>query len=69
MAKFYLNEKRIEMPQLKENLPGVDWTKHFLRRHLKELSSRTASNIHRKRVAITPDLLDKFFNNDHEDLS
>lgn len=69
LAKGYLDEKRIEMPQLRENLPGVDWVKNFLRRHKGKLSSRTASNIHRKRAAVTPAMLDEFFTNAHVDLS
>lgn len=63
LAQSYLDEKHIEMPQLNNNFPGTDWAKNFLKRHATELSSRTASNIHRKRAAITPAILDEFFHN------
>lgn len=63
LAKYYLDGKHIEMPQLNENMPGVDWAKNFMKRHASEISARTASNIHRKRAAVTPEMLNEFFRN------
>lgn len=69
LANGYLEEKQIEMPQLKENMPGVDWAKNFFKRHNKELAGRTATNISRKRAAVTSEILDEFFDNAEAELT
>lgn len=61
LAKMYLDERRIEIPQLKDNFPGVDWAKHFMKRHKGQISGRLASNISRRRAAVTASILDEFF--------
>lgn len=68
LAKCYLDHSRIEMPQLRDNLPGTNWAKSFLKRHAKSLSLRTASNISRKRAAVSKPILDEFFENAKDDL-
>lgn len=68
LAKHYLDSRHIEKPQLQNNLPGVDWAKSFLMRHKNEISSRLASNISRKRAAVSEERLREFFQHTEADL-
>lgn len=66
MAKYYLDDHRIEQPQLVDNLPGKYWGMKFMERHKEKLSFRIASNISRQRAAVTKSKLDEFFQNAEE---
>jgi hypothetical protein len=68
LAKGYLDEKQIEMPQLHGNMPGVDWVKNFVERHKDQISLRQATNISRQRAKVTPAIIDEFFANAEEEL-
>lgn len=54
IAKSYLDKKGVMKENLKNNLPGTDWARNFLKRHKKILSVRLANNI--KEVLVVRDL-------------
>jgi len=44
IVKAYAGRKGVRIRQFRNNLPGTDWMKSFIKRH-KELTVRLASNI------------------------
>lgn len=61
IVKAYLDSTNTKVPQFKNNLPGVDWGRLFLKRHKSELGRRFASNISRSRAQVNEDMVKDFF--------
>ncbi|XP_063233634.1 uncharacterized protein LOC134537290 [Bacillus rossius redtenbacheri] len=61
IVKGYLDSTNTKVPQFKNNLPGVDWGRLFLKRHKAELGQRFASNISRSRAQVSEDMVKHFF--------
>lgn len=68
LAKYYLDEMKIEKPQLKDNLPGKDWALNFIRRHKHRISKRLAANIAGTRAKVTSRVIEEFFENLADDV-
>lgn len=62
IIKTYLNRQGKIVKRFKNNLPGREWIKNFLKRH-QELTVRFASNIKRSRAAINKETLTDYFEN------
>jgi len=62
IVKGYLDRTGRNLPKWKNNLPGPDWVKSFLRRH-SELKERTCQNISRKRGELSRSEVQKYFDN------
>lgn len=58
----YLQLNGIKIPKFKNNVPGINYVKGFIKRH-PELSHRFARNIKRSRAAVDYDCLKSFFDN------
>lgn len=56
LVRLYLDKQGRKVPQFKENYPGDNWLKSFMKRHKTDLSIRMCQNIARKRV-------DEYFTN------
>ncbi|KAK4300412.1 hypothetical protein Pmani_027376 [Petrolisthes manimaculis] len=63
LIKQYLDRRGVEVKIFKNNLPGCDWAKSFLKRHRNELSHRLSQNIKVARAKVTPTIIRSFFNN------
>jgi len=61
--KDYLDEGMREIPQFKNNLPGIEWVRGFLSRHSELLKNRKCQNISRVRAAVSIDTVEKYFQN------
>lgn len=58
----YLNKQGRNVSKFRNNIPGYDWAKSFLKRHT-NLTSRFAANIKRARAATTVKGLSEFIDN------
>jgi hypothetical protein len=61
MVKAYLDKKRDTI--FKDNRPGKNWVKAFLKRHADQVVVRTPTNIRRSRVAVSPAEIRQYFAN------
>lgn len=61
LIKDYLKKERKIVRQFKNNCPGPDFVKSFLKRHKELLSSRMCQNIKRSRAAVSPDTINCYF--------
>ena len=52
--QFHLNRMERTVRQFKNNLPGEDWARLFLKRHADLLTQRHCQNISRQRAALSP---------------
>ena len=62
LVKSFIDKKGYNEPRFKENFPGKEWTKSFLKRN-KALCLRFSANIKKKRAAISEDTINEFFDN------
>ncbi|CAG4978049.1 unnamed protein product [Parnassius apollo] len=56
VCKLGVTEKRF-----KNNLPGPDFARSFLKRHSDKISQRVSQNIKRNRAAVSPDTIKEYF--------
>jgi len=61
-VKSYADRKGMKIRQFKQNLPGLEWTRLFLKRH-KSLTVRLSSNIKRRRAAVGEATINAYFDN------
>lgn len=61
LAQKYRNRLDKTNYKLKDNLPGPDWARNFLKRHKNRLSNRYAANISTDRAKVTEEAIDSFF--------
>lgn len=61
LVKDFLERQGRRVPKFKDNTPGRDWVYSFLRRHKESLSSRMCQNIKRSRAAVSPDIINAYF--------
>ena len=62
IVKDYLSFQNKTIPQFRNNVPGLEWSKLFLKRH-PMLTLRLAANIKRYRAAVNEKTLSKFIEN------
>lgn len=60
LVQNYLNKKGART-KFKENLPGIEWVKEFLKRN-HQLTFRLSENVKRNRASITPEVMKTYFN-------
>ncbi|GLV38187.1 hypothetical protein CBL_12833 [Carabus blaptoides fortunei] len=58
----YLNRKGVVIPCFHNNLPGVEWTTHFLERN-REISRRNSENMKRARANLSLETITEYFEN------
>lgn len=61
IIKGYLDKLGIVVKKFKNNMPGADYVKSFLRRHDKKISLRFDQNIKRSRAAVSSDIIESYF--------
>lgn len=67
-VKSFLDKAERHAPQFKDNMPGEEWARSYIKRHSDILSTRVCQNISRKRAAIDVETVEKFFTNLSENL-
>lgn len=67
IIKAYLEKKKMNVKCFRNNLPGDDWVKGFMKR--RGLTNRYSSNIKRKRAAVSKSNLETYFDNIKEELT
>ncbi len=63
MVKAYLDKANRRVSQFKNNIPGEDWARSFLKRHSNELSHRHCQNIKRSRAEMKKEDFENYFEN------
>ena len=63
MVKGYLDQNNKRIKQFKDNIPGEDWGRSFLKRHSKDLSRRLCQNIKTSRADQSKEVFEKYFEN------
>ena len=63
LVKGYLEKTSRKVKCFKNNIPGEDWAKSFLKRHRKTIGRRTCQNIKRARAETPKDDFVKYFVN------
>lgn len=61
VIKGYLDKMGIVVKRFKDNMPGVDYVKSFLRRNDKKISMKFSQNIKRARAAVSPEIIESYF--------
>jgi hypothetical protein len=62
-VKWYHDKKGMRIKKFRNNLPGEDWAKSFLKRHSDLLSERLTQNVKRARAAVSPIVINSYFDN------
>ena len=63
LAKLYLDRCGRKVLRFKNNMPGKDWARSFVRRHAGELTRRLCQNIKVARSKVDSDIVNKYFDN------
>ena len=66
LVKDYLDKKGVNDTKFKDNLPGEDWMRGFIRRH--NLTQRLADNVKPARAEISKEQVDLYFDELEETL-
>lgn len=61
IVKSYLDDQGKVVKKFKNNLPGSDFVYCFLKRHKNTLRARMCQNIKRQRAAVSPEIIDSYF--------
>lgn len=61
-VKCYLDKKGVNIDRFRENLPGYEWTKSFLKRH-NNLTSRVSTNIKKVRAELSANDIENYIGN------
>lgn len=61
ITKKFLDTKGITEPRFKNNMPGKKWITGFFKRQSGELKTRMSNNIKRARAAVTPEMIESYF--------
>ena len=63
MVKAYLDQVNKKIKQFKDNIPGEDWARSFLKRHSRDLSRRHCQNIKTSRAEMKREDFEQYFKN------
>lgn len=63
MVKAYLDKANRLVKQFKNNIPGEDWARSFLKRHSKKLTRRGCQNIKTSRAELKQEDFEQYFDN------
>ena len=69
VVKSYLDKSDRIIKKLKNNIPGEEWARSFLKRHSQRIRSRTCQNIKTSRADLTSETFVQYFNNLREVLA
>ena len=61
IVKDSLEKQGKQVRKFKNNTPGPDFVESFLKRHKEVLSSRMCQNIKRSRAAVSPEIINAYF--------
>ena len=61
IVKSYLDKTGCTERRFKQNMPGVEWTRSFLKRN-KNIALRFSSNISKTKASISQETINEFFN-------
>lgn len=62
-VKSFLDRAGRSVSQFKDNMPGIEWARSFMKRHAKLVCPRMCQNISRSRAAVSVDTVTKYFEN------
>lgn len=62
IIKSYLDRLGTNVKKFKNNMPGPDYVKSFIKRHCDKITSRLCQNIKRSRAAVSPEIIEQYFN-------
>lgn len=68
IVKGYLDRRGMKVVKFENNMPGVEWANSFLKRHNDKLAKRMCQNIKRNRAAVSPNIVNEYFDNLDESL-
>jgi len=68
-VKAYVDQVGRKVDRFVDNIPGNDWARSFLKRHVKDIGQRFASNITRSRSEVSRLTIEEYFNNLNTTLS
>ena len=63
LVKSYLDRSNRTVKRFKENLPGDEWAKSFIKRHAKDIQPQLCQNIKTTRAEMSREELIKYFDN------
>lgn len=61
LIKGYLDRMGVQVKRFKNNMPGPDFVECFIKRHKDVISKRISQNIKRARAAVSPEVIEKYF--------
>ena len=61
IVKSYIDKTGYTEPRFKQNMPGVEWTRSFLKRN-NNIALRFSSNLSKAKASISPETVNEFFN-------
>lgn len=61
VVKRFLDKTGVHEPRFKDNLPGKKWIRGFFRRQSDQLKTRMCHNIKRARAAVSPEMIEAYF--------
>lgn len=67
IVRSYLNNANKVVPKFSANLPGLEWTRSYIKR--RGLTQRIAGNISLQRAAVSPDIINKFFDHYEQEVT
>lgn len=62
-VKYHLDQIGHTIKRFKNNCPGIDWVKSFLKRHIENISQRMCRNIKRNRAEVNKNIINTYFDN------
>lgn len=69
LVKEYLDRQGKQVRKFKNNMPGPDFVVSLLRRHKTFVSNRMCQNIKRSRAAVSPEMINSYFNELEKELN
>ena len=63
VVRDYLHRRGRSCPGFKDNLPGKEWVRLFLKRRRNILTNRLCQNISNRRASLSADLINQYFDN------
>ena len=66
IVKTYLDKRGITDSRFKDNMPGPDWVRSFVKRH--NLTKRVADNVKHSRAIVNEEVLEEYFKFLYEEL-
>ena len=60
-VKLHLDRRGVAHAKFKNNYPGIDWARSFIKRHRRVIKERISHNINRSRARVGPTIVREYF--------